>query len=135
MKLPRRDGQGYSNVAIQYGDTEGVTDKSCGVGAKLSFTGLTNWGTEISDTELAPDANSIQIVAFFSTCTATTTDPLVAKHTFKVASPEEELVVDSVSIPSSGNELKPVSLLSIHTYKFNAFIISICRRLTLPSIP
>ncbi len=38
VKLPGLDPSEHSNVQFQYGDTSGVIDKSCGVGAKIIFT-------------------------------------------------------------------------------------------------
>ncbi len=38
MKLPTGDSSVHSNVAFQYGPSPDVVDKSCGVGARITFT-------------------------------------------------------------------------------------------------
>lgn len=59
----------YENTEIVYNDGGLPADANkCGKNAVVRFKDLTNWGTDPIVTDLTPDGDSIQVVAYMQTC-------------------------------------------------------------------
>ncbi len=72
---------------------------------------MTSWSepTDSADHGLTPGSDSIQIVAFFATCSIAGTDPIRVKHSVvDVSGGGDVLNEGSVDIPSEGGELPVV---------------------------
>lgn len=72
---------------------------------KFYFQGLTNWGRENIVSDLTPDDDSIEIIAFFSVCDTATDGTKIVNHELKAGTAEPHTGTYNIDVNATAFEV------------------------------